>query len=158
MSKAQETLDLGAMMEQSLDNIQEAPDFVTPPAGEYRLSLKESKVDKYKTKDEPDVEKQRIKNLYVVVATVSLASDSEPPVPDGSMFSETFTATEEGLGYFKKRMKAIMNVSDLAGVSLLDIMSSSVGTEFDARLTIKKSISNGKEYGNVQIRVVPPAA
>lgn len=110
------TLDLGAMMDSSLDNIAEAPDFTNPPAGLYMLECKEAKVDKYSTKKEPDVEKQRLKILYAVVSTVQLASDKEPPVPDGSMFSETFQATEEGLSYFKKRIREVMNASDLTGV------------------------------------------
>lgn len=153
------TLDLGAMMDESLDNIAEAPDFTNPPPGLYMLECKEAKVDKYTTKKEPDVEKQRLKILYAVAQTVQLASDKEPPVPDGSMFSETFQATEEGLSYFKKRIREVMNASDLTGVSLGDMMTSVKGTVFQARLTIRISKGeNGQDYENVNIRVVPPAA
>lgn len=152
------TLDLGAMMEQSLDNIPDAPDFTNPPAGEYKLELKEAKIDNYSTKKEPDVEKQRLKILYAVVATVSVAG-KEPPVPDGSMFSETFQATEEGLSYFKKRIKEVMNASDLAGVTLADMMASAKGQQFDARITIRVTKGdNGQDYENVNIRVIPPKA
>lgn len=152
------TLDLGAMMDQSLDAIPEAPDFNNPPAGLYKLELKEAKVDKYSTKKEPDVEKQRLKILYSVVSTVEVAG-KDAPVPDGSMFSETFQATEEGLGYFKKRIKDVMNVSDLAGVSLADMMTSAKGTQFDARITIRVTKGdNGQDYENVNIRVVAPKA
>lgn len=154
-----ETLDLGAMMDASLDNIAEAPDFNNPPAGLYILECKEAKVDKYKTKKEPDVEKQRLKILYAVSQTVQLASDKEPPVPDGSMFSETFQATEEGLSYLKKRIREVMNASDLTGVSLGEMMNSVKGTTFQARITIRTTKGdNGKDYENVNIRVVPPAA
>jgi hypothetical protein len=152
------TLDLGAMMEQSLDNIPEAPDFTNPPAGEYKLELKEAKIDTYTSKAEPDVEKQRLKILYAVVATVSVAG-KEPPVPDGSMFTETFQATEEGLGYFKKRIKEVMNATDLAGVTLADMMASVKGQQFDARITIRLSANPaGGNYENVNIRVIPPKA
>lgn len=154
------TLDLGAMMEASLDSIPDAPDFSNPPAGEYRLLCKEAKIDKYETKKEPGVEKQRLKILYAVEATVSVAGN-EPPVPDGSMFSETFQATEQGLSYFKKRIKEIMNASDLSGVTLGDMMETVKGHSFDARITIRKSENpNDKEnpYENVQIRVIPPKA
>jgi len=153
-----ETLDLGAMMEATLDAIPEAPDFTNPPAGEYRLLCKEAKVDKYEAKAEPGIEKQRLKIFYAIEATVSL-SGKEPPVPDGSMFTETFQATEQGLSYFKKRIKEIMNASDLTGVTLGDMMESVKGMSFDARITIRKSPNPaGGEYENVQIRVIPPKA
>jgi len=154
------TLDLGAMMEDSLDSIPDAPDFSNPPAGEYRLLCKEAKIDKYETKKEPGVAKQRLKILYAIEQTVSVAGN-EPPVPDGSMFSETFQATEQGLSYFKKRIKEIMNASDLSGVTLGDMMETVKGQSFDARITIRKSENpNDKEnpYENVQIRVIPPKA
>ena len=154
------TLDLGAMMEASLDSIPDAPDFSNPPAGEYRLLCKEAKIDKYETKKEPGIEKQRLKILYAIEQTVSVAGN-EPPVPDGSMFSETFQATEQGLSYFKKRIKEIMNASDLSGVTLGDMMETAKGQSFDARITIRKSENpNDKEnpYENVQIRVIPPKA
>lgn len=152
------TLDLGAMMESTLDDIPDAPDFANPPAGEYKLEVKEAKVENYKTKKEPDVEKQRLKILYAVVATVSVAG-KEPPVPDGSMFSETFQPTEEGLSYFKKRIKEVMNASELTGVSLGDMMNSVKGMVFDARVTIRISKGdNGQDYENVNLRVIPPKA
>ena len=156
----QEALDLGAMLETNLDSIPDAPDFTIPPAGEYRLTLKDCSIDTYETKKEPGVEKQRLKNLYVIEKTVSVAGN-EPPVSDGSMFSETFMATEQGLGYFKKRIKEIMNASDLSGVSLKDMMESVKGTSFDARITIKKSPNPNDPntpYENVNIRVIPPQA
>lgn len=153
-----ETLDLGAMMEETLDSIPEAADFTNPPPGLYLLSVKDAKVDKYTTKKEPDTEKQRMKMLYSIVSTVQVAGN-EPPVPDGSMFSETFQATVDGLSYFKKRIKEIMNVSDMSGVTLSQMMDSVKGMEFQARITIRKSKGDdGTEYENLQIRVVAPQA
>lgn len=146
-------LDLDNMLNDSLDAIPDAPDYANPPAGEYRLSVKDCAVDKYETKKEPGVQKQRMKITYSVVETVSTAAN-EQPVPDGSMFNETFMATEQGLSYFKKRIKEIMGASDVAGVTLGDMMSSVKGQEFMARITIKKTTSNGQEYENIQIRVV----
>lgn len=146
-------LDLNNMLNDNLDAIPDAPDFVTPPAGEYRLSVKDSAVDTYETKKEPGVQKQRLKMTYTIVQTISTAAN-EAPVPDGSIFTETFMATEQGLGYFKKRIKEIMGASDVAGVTLGDMMNSVKGQEFQARITIKKSTVNGTDYENVQIRVV----
>jgi hypothetical protein len=148
-------LDLENMLEETLDAIPDMPDYVTPPAGEYVLEVKDSIIDKYTTKKEPDVEKQRLKNTYSIVETISTATKEEP-VPDGSLFTETFMATTDGLGYYKKRICSIMGVTDTAGVSLSDMMNSVKGMQFNARLTIKKSKgADGTEYENVQIRVVP---
>lgn len=149
-------LDLNNMLNETLDSVPDAPDFVTPPAGEYRLCCKDACIDKYETKKEPGVEKQRMKLTYSIVETLSTANN-EPPVPDNSIFTETFMATEQGLSYFKKRIKEVMNASDVTGVTLGDMMNSVKGSEFKARLTIKKSTVNGTEYENVQIRVVPAA-
>ena len=153
-------LDLEGMLNDSLDAIPEAPDFNNPPAGEYRLLCKDAAIDKYETKKEPGIQKQRLKITYSIIETISTAT-KEQPVPDGSLFTETFMATETGLSYFKKRIKEIMNVSDTTGVSLSDMMDSSKGMEFKARITIKKSPNpNDPEnpYENIQIRVIPQAS
>lgn len=148
-------LNLNDMMEQTLDTVPDAPDYSNPPAGEYTLNVKDVKIDSYKNKEQVDC--QRLKITYTVAATHSTAA-GEQPVPDGTLFTETFQATEMGLGYFKARVKAIMNVTDLAGVSLGDMMNSIKGTSFNARITIKKSPNpKGGEYENLQIKVVPAA-
>ena len=152
-------LDLNAMMGESLDTIPDAPDYTNPPAGEYKLTVTDAKVDVYKPKAGGTA--QRLKITYAIAATLSTAAN-ELPVPDGSLFTETFQATEQGLGYFKARIKAVMGVSDLNGVSLGDMMNSVKGVLFDARITIKKSPKDpanpaAGEYENVQIKVIPQA-
>ena len=148
-------LDLDSMMNDSLDNIPDAPDYVQPPNGEYNLNVKDCAVDKYETKKEPGVQKQRLKITYSISQTLSTLNN-EPPVPDGSIFTENFMATEQGLSFFKKRIKEIMGASDVAGVSLGDMMNSVKGMDFSARVSIKKTKgSDGTEYENIQLRVLP---
>lgn len=159
-TKESTLLDLEGMLGETMDNIPDAPDYATPPAGEYRLQVKDSAVDKYKPKAGGSA--QRLKNTYTILSTLSTASN-EIPVPDGSMFTETFQATEMGLGYFKARIKSIMGVSDLNGVSLGDMMAGVKGTSFDARITIKTSPKDATNpaagsYENVQIRVISSAS
>jgi hypothetical protein len=150
----QTLLDLDAMLDNTLDNIEDAPDFLTPPAGEYVLQCIDANIDKYETKREPGIEKQRMKLTYSIVETISVAGN-EPPAPDNSRFTETFMATEQGLGYFKKRIKEIMGASDVTGVTLKDMMNSVKGSTFKARLSIRKTTGkDGTEYENLQIRVV----
>lgn len=156
MTQDKTLLDLNAMMEETLDSVPDAPDYSNPPAGEYTLVVKDCKVGSYKPKAGGDA--QRLRLTYAVEETKSVA-DGGSPVPDGTMFTETFQATEQGLGYFKSRVKAIMGASDLLGVSLGDMLSSVKGATFDARITIKKSPNPaGGEYENVQIRVVQQKA
>jgi hypothetical protein len=151
----QTILDLDAMMDDTLDAIPEAPEFMNPPAGLYRLAVKSAAVDHYMNKE--GVYGSRIKMMYSVVNTVQIA-ETDAPVPDGSMFSETFQATEDGLSYFKAKAKAILNVTDLNGVAIREVFASLAGAEFDAKITIRKSSKNGVDYENAQVRVVPPKA
>lgn len=145
-------LNLEDMMNDTLDAIPEAPDFVTPPAGEYVLNVKDAVVDKYRDKEGKD--KQRLKITYTIVETVSVAGN-EPPVPNESIFTETFVATEQGLSFFKKRIREVMNTSGVEGVTLSEMMNSAKGMQFKCRITIKKSPNpKGGEYENIQIRVI----
>ncbi len=162
MGKAENTiLDLEAMANESLDSIQEAPDYSNPPPGEYVLDVKDAAIDKYTSKDEPGVQKQRIKITYAVAETVQLAG-TEPPVPDGTLFTETFMATEQGLSFFKKRIRELMNAESVDGVSLSDMMNSVKGQQVKARLSIKLSPKpankGGGNYENLQIRILQPQA
>lgn len=149
----QTILDLEAITDDVLDGIAEAPDYVTPPAGEYSLSVHDAIIDKYKDKE--GNAKQRIKISYSINETLSLA-DKEPPVPNGSIFTETFTATEQGVSFFKKRVKEITGADDLTGVGGIPGMLDAIkGTDFDCRLTIKKSDKpGGGFYENVQLRII----
>ena len=146
--------DMEAMLNQTLDNVQAAPDFANPPAGEYRLSVKDAKLIKAKEAGK----NHRLSITYSVAQTYSTAA-GEAPVPDESMFSENFQFTDTGLPYFKSRVAAILNVADVNGVTIGDMLSSVKGQAFDCRITIKKSPNpKGGEYENVQIKVIPPAA
>lgn len=142
------------MLNQTLDSVAAAPDFSNPPAGEYRLSVKDAKL----IKATAEGKNHRLSVTYSVEQTYSTAAN-EAPVPDGTMFSENFQFTDKGLPYFKSRVAAILNVSDVNGVTIGDMLTSIKGQAFDARITIKKSPNPaGGEYENVQIKVVPPAA
>ena len=156
MANNNQTLDLGAMLESNLNDIPDAPDFLTPPAGEYMLEVKDAKIESYSTKAEPNVTKQRIRISYAVSSTLSVAG-AEPPVPDGSLFSETFMGTTQGLSFFKKKVQDITQSSSVADVSLGDLLDSIKGASLKARITIKTSPNPNdpnRPYENLQIRVV----
>lgn len=147
-------LDLNSLMTESLDNIADMPDYSNPPAGEYSLEVKNCEVDSYTAKDGTD--KQRLKITYAVAQTISTA-DNEPPVADGTLFTETFMATEQGLSFFKRRIKDLMAADSVTGVTLADMMDSVKGAIVKARITIRKTAKPGvpgEFYENLNIRIV----
>jgi hypothetical protein len=148
-------LDMESMMNETLDTVENVAEFANPPAGEYRLKVISAKPGKASAKGTPTMQ-----ITYAVVETKATAS-GEQPVPDGTMFSERFQWTEQGKPFFKARIKSIMGVDDVSGVTLGDMLASAVSAEFDARITIKKDpkkvdgvVVPGEFYENIQIRVV----
>lgn len=144
-------LDIGAMMGETLDTVEDAAEFTNPPAGEYRLSVVSAKPGKLSKSGNATMQ-----ITYAVVETKSTAS-GEQPVPNGTMFSERFQWTEQGKPFFKSRIKSIMGVEDVSGVTIGDMLASATGAEFDARITIKKDPKKdapGEFYENIVIRVV----
>lgn len=146
-------LDLDALLDSTLDNVPDVPDYMNPPAGQYRLGVEDAAIEKMKAK-EGEVGGSRIKITYKVVAT---KETKEMPVPDGTLFTETFMGTEQGLGFFKRQVKKIMNTEEVGGVSLRDLVSGLKGTEFDAIITTRTTSSNGKTYENINVRPVHEA-
>ena len=146
-------LDLDAMMDVSMDSVETVPDFVMPPPGLYILDVKECKFEQI---DKADKAKgSRIRITYVIGDTVEVAN-SEQPVPNGSLFSESFQGTEDGLKYFKKSAMNILGVTSFEGASLGDVVSNLAGTQFKAKLSIRKSSKDGKVYENLSIRAANP--
>lgn len=147
-------LDLDALLDSTMDGVKDVPDFVNPPAGVYMLRVKEAKSEQYtqKAKDgKPEQKALRLKIMYEVAETIET---KEAPVADGSLFSESFMATEDGLGYFKNQAKKIFNVKELGDAKIRDILESLTGQEFKAAITIRKT----GEYENVQVRPVHEVA
>jgi len=151
-------LDLDAMMDIKMDDVETLPDFITPPPGLYSLKVKETKIEKYSTKAEPGTSKQRIRMTYVVVNTKEVAAGNIP-VADGSLFSETFTATEDGIKFFKKAAMGVLGVSSFEGATIKDVIDGTIGAEFDARITTRSSkMPDGTVYENINVRAINEAA
>lgn len=146
---AQDTtlLDLDSLLDGSLDAVADVPDYVTPPAGVYLLSIASAEL--VQDKDKEGKARNRLVIAYKVDATVEVEG-TDLPVADGSLFSERFTYSEEGLGYFKRMAKNWLN-ADVTGVSLRDILSTLADSpSTKAVITLAKS----GEYTNVRVRPV----
>jgi hypothetical protein len=148
-------LDLDALLDQGMDQVETLPEYVSPAPGVYMLAVDKADIQEpKKPKAGEEAKPPRLRITYRIVSTIQIEGN-EPPFPDGSLFSEGFQATEDGLKYYKRRAMAILNVTDLGDAKLRDVMETLVGTEFKAVISIKKSTgTDGKEYENINVRAV----
>lgn len=149
-------LDMDSLLDSNLAGVKDVPDFIQPPAGNYGLKINDCKIEKYKTKakdGKPEAEAMRIRLLYEVEEVIDVVAGQLPPA-SGSLFSENFTATEDGLAFFKKQAKQIMNVTDLGDTSLREIIGALKDVSFKAAVSTRKS----GEYENVNVRPVHDTA
>ncbi|MGE4259194.1 MAG: hypothetical protein AB7F19_07620 [Candidatus Babeliales bacterium] len=143
-------LDLDAMMDQNMDEVETLPDFVQPPAGIYDLICTGAEIKAPKEKGKPSL----IQVTYKVEKTHEVV-EGQLPVADGSLFSERFQGTEEGLKFFKKAAANILGVSEFEGAKLRDVMDGLKDAAFKARITTRKSKNDeGKEFENINIRAI----
>lgn len=154
-------LDLDAMLTQNLDTVEDLPDYVMPPTGIYKLSIADASVTILEAKEGKE-KSARMVIEYKVEATVEVKD--ELPVADGSLFSERFTYSEQGLQYFKRQAKQILGVESLEGISLGEILDAlKTNPVFDAVVTKSHSAANPNavppvpEYTNVRVRAIPTA-
>lgn len=145
-------LDMDALLDSNLAGVKDVPDFIQPPAGNYELGVSDCKIEKYKTKakdGKPEGEALRIRLTYEVDGVIDVVAGQLPPA-SGSLFSENFTGTEDGLAFFKKQAKSIMNVADLGDTSVREIIEALKGSKFKAAVSTRKS----GEYENVNVRPI----
>ena len=140
-------LDLNEMldMDESLDDFAEAPDYLNPPAGDYRLKVTKGEIKDFSYEATDKREAQSGQNIVLTIAVVEtkeLVKDDEPPVPEGSLFTKKYKGDRDGLGKFKRDFKKIMKLESLAGITLgnmLDLLSDDEGdTSFNGRISYGK--------------------
>lgn len=152
-------LDLDALMDTNLDSVPTVPDYITPPPGLYVLVVEEAKIEKYDIKEDGKKTGEvgnRIKIVYSVKETVSVM-EGEDPVPNGSLFSESFQGSDEGIKYFKKAAMNILGVTTFENATIRDVIDGIKTAEFRARITIRRTKGdNNREYENLQIRAANP--
>jgi hypothetical protein len=157
----QTLLSIDDLMNMSVDSVEAAPDFLTPPTGDYLLGVKSAAVEKYRTKKMQDGEpdKTRIKIIYTIQEVKQLADANELIPPTGSMFSETFQGSQAGLEYWKKRAIEILGVVAGSTVKEINDELAAGGYTFVARVTLKKTTDkeSGDTYENVNLRVLKEA-
>jgi hypothetical protein len=155
MAKQATLLDLESMQDDTLDHVQEAPDFIQPPAGDYKIVTKGGKITKFENDD--GTETQSIQVTLAVVETLELVSNDEPPVPDGSLFTIRFQGTIDGLAMFKREVRKMADVEDLAGAtlgSIFDMLAEEL--EFYGRVSYSSYKGrDGERRQSLKLRVIP---
>lgn len=157
-------LDLDAIMDTKVAGIENIADFITPPSGIYDLLVKDSKIEKFKVKDENKKETgevgQRIVIQYEIkkVHSIDQRSGEEVAPAEGSLFTERFQGTEDGLKYFKKTAGNIVGSFDFGDATIKDLIDGIKTTEFKAKITARKSTYEGKEFTNITVRAANPVA
>jgi len=132
---------MDSMLDESLDNVEVAAEFVDLPNGEYVLNIKKAEAKELPAKEDKPAG-VRVNIIYSVVSTVALADTTKTPADDGSMSSEGFNLTAQGLPYFKRYLMNIFGSTE--GVSLRESIEALNGMNITA--VVKNNEYKGKSY------------
>lgn len=150
-------LDINSVLGQNIDEVETAPEFVTPPDGAYILEIADAKLETYKVTDEKtqeEEERMRLKIFYKVVQTNKLTNEEELPVAVGSLFTEQFMTNPQGLSYFKRQAKNVLGEDVIKGVSIGEILKELPNDHiFNADVRVKTQKVKDKTFQNVQVRI-----
>jgi len=158
-------IDLDNLDNIDMSTMESAPEFIEPPAGRYKLGV-QAKIEEYEKDEVIDKEKtgekvkaKRIRFTYDIQETLELKNKKDLTPAEGSLFSETFTATAEGLPYFKTRAASILG--DLGNATIKEVIGTinkeTIGITADVKVkttTVKDADGNSKDYTNVNVRVI----
>lgn len=142
-------LNLDDMLGQSLKTVQAAPDFVQLESGVYVLSVKETKAEKKASKD-------KTKGDYILLTiqyeVADVIEQEGTPIKVGSLTSESFMFTDQGLPYFKGRIAQIAvanngSEDDVNGLSVKEALEAVKGMSF------KVNAKQSKNGDRVNIRL-----
>lgn len=159
--EAKTLLTLDQLNEMGADTVEAAPEFVDPPKGRYAC-LAQAKFENFKKEDrETGIEEEgvRIRVIYSIDSVAQLKDPLELQPAKGSLFSETFMGTAEGLRYFKTRAQGILG--DLGNAKWGEVIAAINGHKEPFLVDIGRRTSkskdkdgNEKTYENLTIKVV----
>lgn len=147
-------LDIDALLDSTLDSVPDMPDYLNPPTGTYVLSIIEAEIKAGKPADPAKKQAAKAARIVITYRVDKTVETDGIPVPDQTLFTEGFQGTEDGVAFFKKQAKKLLNVDDMAGITIRDIlMALKDVANFNAVIkTTTTSGDNGKEYENVNVR------
>lgn len=157
-------IDLDNLDSIDITTIEAAPDFIDPPAGRYIIGCATKMEIKDRDVKDDDGEKTgetkkvgEIRFTYDIKSVVEL-KDKKALVPEtGSLFSEKFTVTPEGLKYWKQRTVSMLG--DLGNASLKEVNNEVMNHEYMADVKTVSSdqkLNDGttRTFTNVRVKII----
>ena len=135
---------LDNLLEETLDKVETAPEFVDLPNGEYILHIVKAEPKEYEAKGDRPAG-VRVLVTYSVVETVELADSTKSAVDAGSLQSESFNLTAQGLPYFKRYLTNVFG--EVEGTSLGDSIRAL--ENMDISCTVKTKTTVNKVTGDI---------
>lgn len=145
--------DIDSLLDADLGEIEDLPDFVTPPNGFYKLTVE---VDKKKVMKD----KKAVQFKFHVVETIQLNNPAEVPVKEGSLFTQAFfpdTSQEKAnvWRWLKKAVKPYLESCGAANLSsALDAMN---GQMITAVVTLRPNDPKNPTIWYPQVEKITPA-
>lgn len=132
MQSVDTILDIDDLLNTSMDSVVDIPDYITPETGLYMLSIHDVTIKRAKEAGKAS----RIMVTLAISATVELPEGSMPAA-DGSLFVLSYQGTKEGIEYFKRDAKKMLNMDELpAGLSMGDVFEALKAVDpFRAKVT-----------------------
>ncbi len=166
-------LDLDSLLDQSMNDVKEAPNFIEPENSTLILSVVkfdvEIKETSAKKKEEAAKEGKAVADKYAQISAqykileVVEQDAGTPPMKVESLFGETWLAEGKGLEFFKTRA---CDIAESQGVDREEFGNSSLrqqiaalnGGGIDFKANIKKVKRANSEFFNVRIENIRAAS
>lgn len=162
-------IDLDALLDGGLANVEAAPEFITPDTGDYHLALVDLKVDTIEVKDATKRAERasrgesntihKIRVTHQVINTLLLEDESKRPPKPMSLVSEDFNLDEKGLSFYKARMADILEANGVAAESLdegslreqLETLPQAGFVYYAHIKSTTRTMDDGREFDNIRI-------
>lgn len=141
-----ENQNFDAILDASLDDLADLPEFASFPAGVHRCTVS---LTKKEINSKPAIEVK-----LVAIETVELSKPEEDkPVNAGQVSSAAyFLDNEFGQGAFKKLVAPL--AASLGVSSLRELLEQAEGTEVEAVTAFRKNKKTGEEYFDIKKLIV----
>lgn len=152
-------LNLDDALSQSLSTTEAAPDFVTPENGVYVFEVEATGAEQKDTKDAKKAQAEGKPLKYIVLKLTYKITDiieqEGAPIKPGSFTSEQFILNDQGLPYFKARIRDIAVASggsaeDVDGLSIAEALEAVKGITFKVNAKQNKRTVDGNEIVNIR--------
>ena len=132
----------------NVDDVEDLPDFVEPPAGEYIVKVEDVETKEY-TNENTGETSIIVSPRYSIVQTVQLNNPSEQPVPDGSLFSESFFLKNPA--FLKQYLKHIYGDA-MQGKTFGDLLNDLKGRTLKLIVKVTRKTVEGEEKVYINTR------